>query len=36
MDLVTILPTHFIPYTEPSEIHTNGSVMVLYGSVIVL
>ena len=23
-------------YTEPSEIHTNGSVMVLYGSVMVL
>ena len=23
-------------YTEPSEIHTNGSVMVLYGSVIAL
>ena len=23
-------------YTEPSEIHTDGSVIVLYGSVIVL
>ena len=34
--LVNIHPCPFDPYTEPPEIHANGSVIALYGYVIVL